>query len=615
MQKNKKVIIKTLIKTDSFKQNNPEGEVMKRIIPLGLSLGLLAMSSLVQAETFIVNETDDALSDGTCDAVCTLRDAVQAANTNGDLDNTITFAASDTYEVDTMGTAEDANEDGDIDILNNFDTGEIKKLTISGLDAEPVIIAGINDSERVLQVPFVENQLVSLTIERVTITGGNDDIGGGLLYVGAISNIPSEIPRLTIRDSHITQNQALVGGGVAAAGIDSIEVQIDNSTFSENSATDGAGGGTVFGQAFVKVNNSTWFGNSATVSGGGIGIASGNFDASLSLNSVTIVGNSSDDNGGGIATGATGEASLSVAMRNTILAGNTAAVSGADCQTLDDTSVNSEGYNAVGIINPEDCNYVIDVVSDIEVDINADPLVEDALANNGGPTPTLALALDSLALNAGNPEGCLDADNNPLETDQRIEVARIIGPACDIGAYEADWADLTVEKTSSEAEVNAGDTFTYTITVSNLGVNDASNVQVVDNLPAEVEFISVTPADVCEHVNGIVTCDIPLIESGQSVEITIEVKVQDSEVDFNIVNTANATSDQEDPTPEDSTDEVTVSVKGNPVPEQPDYLEGSGEIFGCSLNSSNASMNPLMIIGMAGIALLVFSLIKRREVK
>ena len=44
------------------------------------------------AATFNVNQTDDSLSDGTCDTTCTLRDAINEANTLSGADQ-ITFEA------------------------------------------------------------------------------------------------------------------------------------------------------------------------------------------------------------------------------------------------------------------------------------------------------------------------------------------------------------------------------------------------------------------------------------------------------------------------------------------------------------------------------------------
>jgi hypothetical protein len=61
------------------------------------------------------------------------------------------------------------------------------------------------------------------------------------------------------------------------------------------------------------------------------------------------------------------------------------------------------------------------------------PVVD--LADNGGPTPTVALLPESPAIDAIPVSDCLDADGAPLPTDQR-GTARPQGAACDIGAFE-----------------------------------------------------------------------------------------------------------------------------------------------------------------------------------
>ena len=69
----------------------------------------------------------------------------------------------------------------------------------------------------------------------------------------------------------------------------------------------------------------------------------------------------------------------------------------------------------------------------------ADPLnpMLGALANNGGPTQTMALLPGSPAIDAGSNALAVDANGNPLTTDQRgAGFPRIVGGTVDIGAYE-----------------------------------------------------------------------------------------------------------------------------------------------------------------------------------
>jgi hypothetical protein len=57
------------------------------------------------------------------------------------------------------------------------------------------------------------------------------------------------------------------------------------------------------------------------------------------------------------------------------------------------------------------------------------------LQDNGGPTLTHALLVNSEAIDGTNGQGCVDANGTPLSTDQR-DAPRIVGASCDIGAYE-----------------------------------------------------------------------------------------------------------------------------------------------------------------------------------
>jgi uncharacterized repeat protein (TIGR01451 family) len=55
-------------------------------------------------------------------------------------------------------------------------------------------------------------------------------------------------------------------------------------------------------------------------------------------------------------------------------------------------------------------------------------------------------------------------------------------------------ADLALTKSVSDATPNVGDTITFTITLADLGPNDATNVRVSDLLPAGLTFVSATPS-------------------------------------------------------------------------------------------------------------------------
>jgi hypothetical protein len=74
------------------------------------------------------------------------------------------------------------------------------------------------------------------------------------------------------------------------------------------------------------------------------------------------------------------------------------------------------------------------------VNVTAEQLKLGPLADNGGPTMTHALLPGSVAIDRIAPAMCVDADGEPLTTDQR-GVARPQGTMCDVGAFE--WADCS----------------------------------------------------------------------------------------------------------------------------------------------------------------------------
>ncbi|RKZ71875.1 MAG: hypothetical protein DRR19_32315, partial [Candidatus Parabeggiatoa sp. nov. 1] len=70
-------------------------------------------------------------------------------------------------------------------------------------------------------------------------------------------------------------------------------------------------------------------------------------------------------------------------------------------------------------------------------------------------------------------------------------------------------ADLLLTKADSADPVNTSTNFSYTITVSNAGPDAASNVRVVDTLPAGVSFVSANGTDwTCNEAGGTVTCEL-----------------------------------------------------------------------------------------------------------
>lgn len=263
-----------------------------------------------------------------------------------------------------------------------------------------------------------------------SVVSGNQTINyGGGIYAANSSS-------LTISNTTVSNNSAInvitpsesLGGGIFN---NSIPMTLTNSTVSGNTSS-GDGGGIYHYNAALNLVNSTVSGNMANGSGGGVNF----FNPSpvntptATLNSVTITNNQADNDGNfsGDGGGFFNFGYGTVKVKNSILAGNLGPSTSPDGYNTFNSPFNSLGYNLIGVITGTDG---FTATGDIT---NMVPLL-GPLQNNGGPTFTHALLIDSPARDHGNPAGCTDHLGNLLTTDQR-GMPRPIGPRCDIGAYE-----------------------------------------------------------------------------------------------------------------------------------------------------------------------------------
>ena len=86
--------------------------------------------------------------------------------------------------------------------------------------------------------------------------------------------------------------------------------------------------------------------------------------------------------------------------------------------------------------------------------------------------------------------------------------------------------DLAVTKTDSVDPVTAGQSLSYTLTVTNDGPSDATGVVLTDTLPPEVTFTSGTSSQGALSENdGVVTVDLGDLDAGDNATATIVVDV------------------------------------------------------------------------------------------
>lgn len=125
-------------------------------------------------------------------------------------------------------------------------------------------------------------------------------------------------------------------------------------------------------------------------------------------------------------------------------------------------------------------------------------------------------------------------------------------------------ADLRLTKVSTPASPNVGDTFEYTITVTNDGPSTATNVQVRDALPLGIGYVLNRPSQGTYDPIGTQVWNVGTLNSGASATLVIRA-IRNSAA--NTVNTAEViAADQSDPDSphnnqvagEDDQDSVTV---------------------------------------------------------
>ncbi|MBL8130571.1 MAG: hypothetical protein JNL42_01830 [Anaerolineae bacterium] len=265
---------------------------------------------------------------------------------------------------------------------------------------------------------------VSTVSVRGTVFDGNSARFGGAVYINGSTT--TLIDAATFVDNTASVGPGGPGGAIYA---DTTFITLSNSTLANNSANNGGAIVALFTD--LTVVNSTIAGNSATTSGGGVlhnlGRTTG---GGLTLAHVTITGNSAGVQGGGLSN--SGDA-VNVALKHTLIAGNTAPI-GPDVSG----AATSQGYNLIGDSSGA---TITGVTTGNLLDGAASPLNLGVLADNGGPTQTLALLPGSVALDAGDP-----GFTPPPDHDQRgAGFPRISGGRIDIGAYEAqDSASLTL---------------------------------------------------------------------------------------------------------------------------------------------------------------------------
>ena len=352
-----------------------------------LPLLLLAIPGLSRANNIFVNTTD---GESALAPLCSLPDAITAHNIGGSVvgSGCGPGSASDTIFIGVTGTI---LIDEPLEITGGTLFIDGPQFGCSGAGPCGVTI----DGGGTVQL-FIADSGTSVGLFYLTLNDGRAAHGGAIFANGS----ELEISDCLFDDNLAEDTVTLHGGKGGAIYINSAgDVNIVNSTFVLNQATNG----TV----------------APTGSAGGA-IADMNASATLEITNATIADNSAGG-GGGYA------AMVSPKVKGTIFDDNTPQ----NCATV---GINDQGWN----IDSGNSCLVNTGVGSLK---NTDPLLE-SLANNGGPTETLALETSpsvSPAIGLIPVASCTDQLGFPLGTDQRLFARPDVGDpsSCDSGAFEA----------------------------------------------------------------------------------------------------------------------------------------------------------------------------------
>ena len=311
---------------------------------------------------------------------------------------------------------------GNTTLTNSFVSGN----STSGLNARG---GGIDNRSGLVT-------LVGSTVSGNTVSGTYSQ-GGGIATISGNVTLTSS----TISGNKTTGEDAPGGGIYTSNGA----ITINGSTISGNSTagTRSRGGGIISyytgeiaNSGGIIITDSTVSGNStagAEAHGGGVAVRA----ASLSVSRSTVTGNTTtgtSSNGGGIfVQDSTDNPALSI--RNSIVAGNTVASGMGPDFLPDPDAVLTVQFSLLGdnsgTVLPEaqTADSSGNLVGTSSAVIN--PQLA-SLQNNGGPTETHSLLLDSPAINAGDPAFAAP----PTEDQRGAGFPRIADGRIDIGAIE-----------------------------------------------------------------------------------------------------------------------------------------------------------------------------------
>ena len=376
----------------------------------GVTIGAtLAVGGTAQAADYVVTNLND-------DGSGSLRQAIDDANTHAGPDRVL-------FQSGLTGSI-------------NLTSGRLKitdPLEVLGPGAGQLTVAGDNTSS-VLYAGNFDTPNPPITISGLTVTGAKATYGEVVGYhskltirdvviTGTGPGVSASYGSLTIEESTIRDTVGSShGGGVSAFRLG---VTVRGSTISGNAAGEG-GGIWMRDVSGPLIENTTLAGNHATDKGGGFVFRTEFSGLNATVTGSTISGNTAANIGGGVLIDE--DPNSTVTLQNTIVSGNTAPTGPDLGATLGETF--NAAFSLIG--NPADAG-INQTVPGSNI-LGGDPQL-GPLADNGGPTKTMALAATSPAVDQGSAFG--------LTTDQRGLTRPLDLPdITNSGAPGADGSDM-----------------------------------------------------------------------------------------------------------------------------------------------------------------------------
>jgi hypothetical protein len=427
---------------------------------------LAGVAGPAQAATVDLFAAPAATGVGDCGApadACSIVDAVTSANAKPVTDSVRIALAGGTYALSSSGATALAI------------TFAGPSLTLEAGSGTPVLDGG--DAVRPLSIDAAS----TVTIDGLEIRSG---------FVAGLGGAIDNSGTLTVKRSTLSGNKANNGGAISNSVGATLDVQ--DTTFASN-ATTAVGGGAIIANGSATIERSAIVGNTAPVNGGAINVQP---SGTVTVTSSTLAGNTSGALGGAVSNLGTLTVQRSTIKDNAASSGAVIATGNANVTFAADIIAAQSSPDACNPVNAAivDAGYNLDTdgtcVSPTTPATGShngqtaygastygaalDAYLADALADNGGPSQTIALlnqpspatTLDNPAFDAVPASFDLpvavDGVSSACATADQRGVVPVSGARCAIGAYLLQATETAL--VAPAAVANAPVTLTATIT-------------------------------------------------------------------------------------------------------------------------------------------------------